>query len=452
MDTTLVNKKRIKVIWSLAWPLMISQILQTLLQIVDMWFISRIEINTVSIIAAVGYGTSILGVIIVFSQLIATGSLSLIARKTGEKDDREVLNITEQSLLLAFFVGMLISLICYYFSEEILYIFGVEGIVKDYAIIYFKIVLIGVPFTFFNLTGRAILQSTGDSKTPMMIFILMNIINILLDPILIFGFSNFKGFGFSGAATATTISNIIAFIFMVFFLGKRLFKGDIKKVLANFKIDVKTMANILKIGFFSAIQAVSRPITGIFMYRIASYSGTNAVAAFTVGGRMFNLVFIFLMGLNMSVSVLVGQNIGKRNKEEAKGIINDGVKLGFLNTILFLIPYFLFAKYLMAFFVDDIDVINIGVNYLRITYIGVIFVVFQVVYGGAFVGAGKTMPPMIASIISNWGFKLPFAYIFSKILNLGANFVWIAISLSVIVESIIIIIWFKKNKIKEIYE
>ena len=443
----LIKEKRISIIWNLAWPLMVSQILQTLLQIVDMWFIGNLGITEA--IAATGFSTSVLGVIIMFSQLIATGGIALISRKTGEDDKEATVKITEHALVLAFLVGLIIAIVCFVFSEKIISLFNAEKAVSEYAVLYLKFVLISVPFTFFNLTGRAILQATGDSKNPMLIFGLMNIINIVLDAVLIYGIFSFEGLGFNGAALATSISNIIAFVFMFNVINKKLLGGNFTKIIKNFKLSIDTMSRILKIGFFSAIQAVSRPFTGLLMFKIANYSGTDAVAAFTVGGRMFNFVFIFLTGLNMAVSVLVGQNLGKKNIKEAEDIVKDGVKLAIINMIVFVIPYFIFAKYLMLFFVkDDMAVVNIGVNYLRITYAGIITVAYTIVYGGAFIGAGNTAPPMIASLVANWIFKLPLAYILSYTIGIGANGVWIAISLSVVIESVILWYWFRKGKWK----
>ncbi|EOD00943.1 MATE family efflux transporter [Caldisalinibacter kiritimatiensis] len=444
MVDKLVKANRIKLIWSLAWPVMMSQLLQTFLQIADMWFISTI--NIIEIIAGIGFSTSILGVIIVFSQLVAAGSIALISRKTGEGDSKGLIHISLHALILAVIVGSTISIMCYAYAKDILFMFGAEGSVLLYGEKYLKLVLISIPFTFFNLTGRAILQAKGDTITPMIIFIIMNFLNIILDPLLIHGVFFFPNLSFKGAALATVISNILAFILMVYFINSKIFNAQIIQRFKNSKIDINIMFRITKIGFFSAIQAVSRPITGLIMFKIASYSGTEAVAAFTVGGRVFNLVFIFLMGLTTSISVLTGQNLGKNAKEEAKRVISDGIKLAALNMIVFAIPYFIFPKYIMLLFTKEIEVVNIGINYLRIVYIGVLFVIFPVVYGGAFIGAGDTAPPMIASMVANWGFKIPFAYYFAKILKLGSNWVWLAISISVIVEAIVITYWFRKGK------
>jgi len=446
IEEALINR-RIKTMWALAWPVMFSQILQTLLEIVDMYFISTIGI--VDAIAATGISTSILGVIIVISQLIATGAIALISRKTGENDQEGTVSISEQALILSLIIGIFVMIICYIYAPSLLFLFGVEEAVEKHALTYLRIVLIGVPFTFFNLTGRSILQAKGDTKTPMLIFVGMNIINICLDPILIYGFLFFPRLGFKGAALATAISNIFAFIFMIIVIKRKVFDNRLSIILNNLKINISIMYRIIKIGFFSAIQAISRPITGLVMYKIANYAGTEAVAAFTIGGRMFNLVFVFLAGLNMAISVLTGQSLGKKDSRAVEETVGDGIKLAAINMVVFAIPYFIFAKYLMLLFTQDLSVVSIGVHYLRITYAGILFVIFPMVYGGVFVGSGDTAPPMIASLVANWGFKLPFAYIFSQIFAMGANGVWLAISLSVICEAAIIAFWFRKGKWKE---
>jgi len=169
-----------------------------------------------------------------------------------------------------------------------------------------------------------------------------------------------------------------------------------------------------------------------------------------IGGDCTNFTSqVLLAGLNMAISVLTGQSLGKKDSRAVEETVGDGIKLAAINMVVFAIPYFIFAKYLMLLFTQDLSVVSIGIHYLRITYAGILFVIFPMVYGGVFVGSGDTAPPMIASLVANWGFKLPFAYIFSQIFAMGANGVWLAISLSVICEAAIIAFWFRKGKWKE---
>jgi Na+-driven multidrug efflux pump len=120
--------------------------------------------------------------------------------------------------------------------------------------------------------------------------------------------------------------------------------------------------------------------------------------------------------------------------------------LAAINMVVFAIPFYFFPDAFMRFFVDDPEVVRIGVNYLRITYTGVLFAVFNVVFGSAFAGAGDTFPPMLASLVGNWVIKIPLAYMLTTVFHMDSNGVWIAIGLSVIVESVVLAIWFGRGK------
>ena len=146
---------------------------------------------------------------------------------------------------------------------------------------------------------------------------------------------------------------------------------------------------------------------------------------------------------------MVGQSLGRGDVDGCDRIIKEGLKLAAFNMILFSIPYLIFPEVIMKFFINDQLVINIGAHYLRIVYIGLIFIVPTIIYGGVFQGAGDTFPPMISSIIANVVLKLPIAYILAKTFKIGTNGVWIAVSLSVVIEAAIIMVYFKTNRWKE---
>lgn len=437
------NKQQIKKIWALAWPVMTGQFLHTLMVIADMWFIAGL--GSVEA-AAAGTSISVIGVIHVLPFLIATGVIALVSRFTGANDQENIKAITINGILLSVIIGLITTVIVYSSIDKILWIFGEANInVLEQSKIYIKVALIGVPFFFYNATARGIIQATGDTKNPVKIFILMNITNILFDYIFIVLLNR----GIGGAAFATVIAEIGGFILMSLLVLKNIYSWKVSGIVDTVQLKLTTSLRILKIGIYSVLQMITRPLTGLVMYRIVLAQGVAAGAAFGIGGRLFNFVFIFLTGLGTAMSVLVGQSLGQKNLEAAEEIVKQGMKLALLNMLIFAIPFFIFPQYLMGAFVDDIEVIKVGVDYLRICYLGVIFVVFPFVFGSAFTGAGDTFPPMLASVLGNWGIKIPIAYILTGIYNFGTNGVWIAISLSVVIEALVIIIWFSKGKWKE---
>ncbi len=434
------DKKVIRLIWTLAWPVMLGQALHTVLVITDMWFVARLGSIEA---AAAGTGTSLLGVIQVLPTLVSAGVVALVARYSGANDMRMIRKISSNGLILSLIIGAVVTAISLTSLDQLLWIFGdADGEVMRMSRAYVAIGLVGMPFFFYNATSRSIVQATGDTRNPVKIFIFANLANILLDYV----FINLMHKGIEGAAIATVISEVLAFILMSVLTFRNIFESSFKTLSSNMSLKAESAARILKIGGYAVMQMITRPFTGLIMYRLVLAQGVASGAAFGVGGRMFNFVFIFLAGLGTAMSVMVGQSIGRKDVEGAKILIKQGLFLATLNMIVFAIPFYFFPDAFMRFFVDDPEVVRIGVNYLRITYTGVLFSIFSTVMGAAFSGVGDTFPPMLASLVGNWVVKIPLAYLLTSVFKMDADGVWIAIGLSVIVESLIVAAWFSKGK------
>lgn len=431
-------------VFKLSWPVMVGMILQSLLSTVDMIFVGRL--GTIQL-SAVGMSNSALSFIFVLSTLVSSGVIALVSRYGGEGNLEKVKEISGEAYLLSLIIGTFASILCCSNTEVLLKIlFNPDEITLKYAYDFSIVVFSGTIFVFLSSTLRTIIQALGDTKTPLYIFGFSNIINMILDPILIYKLN----LGVRGAALATLISTIFGFILINIVVIKRLYNKHFTMFIESLKITKITSSRILKIGSWACIKEAARPFTGMLMVSLVYYIGKETgSAAFSAGQQVFNYTFIFLNGLSMSIAILVGQNIGGDNIEECYDLIKSGMKLALINMIVFAIPYCIFPKEILSIFTNDVNVISIGVNYLRITYMGLLFVIFPMVLGGVFQGAGDTMPPMLSSIIANVVLKLPLAYLLARFLNLGLNGVWIAIALSVIIEALFIIYYYKKDKWKE---
>lgn len=434
------DKKVILLIWTLAWPVMLGQALHTVLVLTDMWFVARLGSTEA---AAAGTGTSLLGVIQVLPTLVSAGVVALVARYAGAEDMGMIRKISSNGLILSLIIGAIVTAISLASLDQLLWIFGdADGAVLRMSRAYVAIGLMGMPFFFYNATSRSIVQATGDTRNPVKIFIIANLVNIVLDYV----FINLLHKGIEGAAVATVISEVVAFALMTGLTFRNIFESSIKTVTSHMSLNFESAVRILKIGGYAVMQMITRPFTGLIMYRLVLAQGVAAGAAFGVGGRMFNFVFIFLAGLGTAMSVMVGQSIGRGDVKGAKILIKQGLILATLNMIVFAIPFYFFPDSFMRFFVDDPEVVRIGVNYLRITYTGVLFSIFSTVLGAAFSGVGDTFPPMLASLLGNWAVKIPLAYLLTGVFHMDANGVWLAISLSVVVESLIVAAWFGRGK------
>lgn len=446
--TELIMKFKItadlKKIFELSWPVMLGMILQSLLGTVDMFFISRLGTNE---LAAASIGISATTVIFVMSSLVSAGTIALVTRSYGEGDMDRVRQYSSESFLLSAIIGGILSIACYIYAMPIIKImFDPDSTILELSYQYISILFLGTIFVFLNSALRTIMQSLGDTRTPLYIFGASNILNMILAPLLVFGLH----LGIRGAAFAAVLSTIFSFVFINCILIKRLYSGSMKLFLSSMKLELSTSVKIFRIGGWACLQQLARPFTGMLMVSLVyQVGGKDGSAAFGAGGQVFNYTFIFLVGLSTAIAIMVGQSLGRGDIESCDNVIKEGMKLAIFNMIVFAVPYFIFPDVFMKFFSEDSHVIKLGVEYLRIVYLGVIFVVFPIIYGGVFQGAGDTFPPMLSSIIANVVLKLPIAYILAKGLHMGTNGVWAAISLSVIIEAIIIVYYYKKGRWKE---
>ncbi len=437
------NREIIKKIILLSLPVVTGQIMFTILSFADRYFISKLGIAESS-------GTSISGTIIwllaTATSLVSGGTIALISRKYGEKDYEQASKFAGNSIFLASIFGLFITIVALFFSSSINNFFDATPEVTKIANSYFRILILGFPFVAIGSVIAVIFQSLQDTKTPMIIFSGMSIINIILDPILIFGIGPIKALGVEGAALATIISEILACIAIIYLL----------KTKARIKINFFTIPNwnhskkILKIGIWTGLNSFSRPLSATFMQKIIAFHGTKTLAAFSFGVQWISLLFILLEGVRVAVATLVGKSIGEKNIEKAKEFVNESLKIGFLITGIISFGGIFFAEKAISFFSSDSEVIAIGSSYLVIVLLGMLFEIPMTVYAAAFNGAGNTMPPTIIAFISNWPGKLGIAYLTTYYLKTGPSGVWAAISASVIIEGILMWTWFYRgNWIKE---
>lgn len=434
-----MKKNHFSTIAKLGIPLVIGSILQIFMNTMDMFFISRLGTDFA---AASAMGTSIAGVIFVFSMLISAGAIALVARKQGEKDEEGIKIYSGTSIFLAGTIGIIVSIVTVILARPIIMIYDPDPqileIIYDYVSILFAFNFV----VFLNTTLRSIVQATGDTRNPLFIFGTANLINIVLDYFLIVGL----GLGIRGAAIATVASQTIACVLMIRLVLIHIYKGNIRDFITTLKVKWQYCHAVLKIGVWACIQSVARPITGLIMMRIIYFAGSEiGTAAFGIGLTIVNYFFIILTGIGGAVTILVGQKLGEGVPEEAKHIVNEGIKLSFVNFAIFFIPFVFLPQLLFVPFKQSPEVVDIGVRYLRIVYTSFVVLGFTFMYRGAFSGAGDTYPPMMAALIANVFCKVVMAYAAVHWWLLGLNGVWWAIALSVWIEFVLITLFYRKR-------
>lgn len=435
-----MNQQTLKNMMKLAFPVMIATILQVLLGSVDLFFISKFGRESSSA-AAMGGGMS--GAIFIFSMLISSGLTPIVSQNYGANRFNWLKQYAKRGMLYAVILGGIIMVLAKLFNEQILlFMYQPTGDVLKLTVKYLDIIYLSTIFVFLNGTMRSVFHALSDTITPLLVMGASNLLNGFLDYIFVLKF----GWGIEGAAVATVISIVLSTICLYVFYRKKI--RNLKDTKEQEPIQSR---QIFKIGFWAMLQQLARPITGMIMYRIVFQIGQSiGTAAFGIGGQVLSYTFIFLSGLSVAISVMTGQAYGEQKYDEISGIMKSGFVLATLNILIFMIPYFLFSENLMKWFIDDMLVVKEGVHYLTIVYLGIIGIPISTVLGGAYLGMGKTAYPFWASFTANVLFKVPLAYIIGVHYQMGTTGVWVAISLSIWLESLIMGIHYLVKR-KEIF-
>jgi len=436
-----------KPIWQIAWPVMTGQLLYTLLTVVDMFWVGRLGAPTV---AAVALGGSVLSVLYSVGQVVAVGVLATASRAAGADSRTGVKESLRHGLLLAVLGSVPLAVVGVLLSGRILGWFGAAPDVVVAGSGYLAILLAVLPGFFAGMVLWSGFQALGDTRTPMFITLATNALNFVLDPLLIFGWLGLPRMGATGAALATVLSQSGGLVAMAVMLRRRgllALRGPVRG---------EAVKTILDIGVPAGLQAITRPLTGMMMFGIVTGFGTAATAAFGIGLRVLQLMYIYLGGLASSGQTLVGQSLGQKKPELALKVSHRVLWIAFFLQLAVMPVLFLLASPLIRVFNSDPDVVRYGTEYLRVLAPLLIVLGLTTGWESAQRGAGDTKPPMVAAIVSNWLIKIPAALLFARVLRLGVIGVWLGIGASIVIEAAILAVgyyrrrWLRKEVLWEV--
>ncbi len=443
----LVSLDRSKIyqdLWRLSWPVMAFMIFQTTLELVDLFWVGKLGTAAV---AALSLSNSVFWMLFTFCEIITISTLALVARYRGAGDDEGVKTVTRHSFWMAVMLSAVVMLLVFGLGDLFISFFQVEQEVHEMALLYLQVIGISFIFAYCGMALGSVLQGVGDTRTPMAILVGTNIINIILDPILIFGWLGFPAMGILGAAVATLFSRVIGFAVMLYIVHSGKISPSKLKVEGIFtaKLQPAYLKRIIQIGTPACLQATTRPLTGLLMMWIVALFGTEAIAAFGIGMRMLGFSFIIVSGLMVGTSTMVGQSLGARLKSLTAEITQKAMVIGLVIQGAMAALYFFAAPLIIRFFTDDPGVIEMGTAYLRIISPGLLLLGPFSVIEAVFKGSGHTVPPMAGALIANWIIKIPLAYLLALPLGLNTNGVYWAITASIVAELILLVIWYRRR-------
>ena len=406
----------------LSIPMIIEMLGESLFSIVDAYYVSQVSNEAFATVILTEAVASIIYSLAIGISIAAT---ALVARRIGEKNPKLAAEAAAQAILIALVVSFLITLVGIFFSAEILALMGATPAVIEEGLLYTQIIL-GfnlVIMLLFILNG--IFRGAGDASVAMRSLWVANIINLTLDPILIFGWGPFPEMGVVGAAVATTIGRGLAVCFQIYIL----FKGSsiIKLVKAYFRPKAALLKKLTNIALTGAGQHIISSASWIFLMYIVAKYGTDVVNGYGLAIKYIVLAILPAWGIANAGATLMGQNLGAKEPDRA----SKSVWLAALyNGILLLtvaIFYYNYAEPLIRLFNNDPNVVAVGVESLQIFSLGYAAYGVAMVINQAFSGAGDTRTPTVVNIFTFWIVQIPLAYYLSTILDWGPTGVYWAV-------------------------
>jgi len=430
-----------KDIWKLAWPVMLASGLNMCFNLVDTFWVSRLGAVKVAVPSLAG---SLLWVFMSLTEVISIGTVAMIARFEGAGRRNLIPDVFVHSFWLALAMAVLVGVGVALFATPLVELFTDDAQLIPIAVDYLYVTLLGLIPIFAASSAGAVLYGIGDTKTPMLVLMIANGLNLLLDPILIFGWLGIPAMGVLGAAWATLLANGLTMLVLLMVLLKSQKLGT-SGLRAPFNISI--LANILKIGMPASLQSAARSSTGTVMFWLVMSSyGTAAAAAFGAGQRIIGLIFVFIGGLSVAATTLIGQVLGSGDKGLARLAARRLIILGIgVQAVIGLLYVALAYPVSFLFLGDDPAALGAGVSYVRICGLGLALGASSSVLGGIFKGAGDTIPTFWAGVISNWLVKLPMAAVGTLVFKWPVDNIWWAISASIVVEWLILYVWQRKG-------
>lgn len=409
-----------KLIFQFAIPMLIGNVFQQMYNIVDSIVVGQYVGKTA--LAAVGASFPLIFMLVSFVIGISMGATIMIAQYFGAKDMHNVKRTMDTMYVFLFFAAIAITILGLLLSRPIFRLINLPEDVLPQAVTYFNIYLTGLIF-FFGFNGiSAVLRGLGDSKTPLYFLVIATIVNAVL-AVLFVGI--FK-WGVAGSAWATVIAQAGAFITGIVYLNRTHEVVKIKSLRLEF--DRKLFHTSLKIGLPQGLQQTFVSIGMLAVVRFVNNFGTDAIAAYSVAGRIDSLAGMPAMNFGAALSTFVGQNLGANKPERVRqglqSTLNMSAALALFTTIVVVI----FRRPLMELFTNDATVIELGSDYLVIVASSYILFSTMFVVGGVMRGAGDTIVPMFITLFSLWLIRIPCTWLLSH--YMGLTGIWWAVPIS----------------------
>ena len=428
----------------LAIPMILEMSMEALFAIVDTFFVAQLGAAPV---AVVGLTESVLALVYAVGIGLSIGATATVARRVGEKDMDGAAHTATHAVYLGIIVSVVMGVAGLAFAPDIFHLLGAEQDVVDVGLPFMRIMYgtNGVIVFLFLLNG--IFRGAGDAAIALRVLMIANGLNIILDPMFIFGVGFFPELGVTGAAVATVIGRSVGVAFAAWALFFRT-NGRLHVRAEHWKFDPKLLGSLVSISGTAVLQFLVATLSWSGLIRIIAAFGTIALAGYQIGLRVIIFVILPAVGLANAAATLVGQNLGAGKPERAERSVwlASGLNAGLLAVAgLFFV---LFPDLVVSIFTSDQSVAAYSRDCLRIVGYGYAFYGLGMVMESSFNGAGDTWTPTYLNFFIFWLFEIPLAYVLANVYGLGPQGVFWAITLAFSMLAVVAALLFKRGKWK----
>jgi len=416
-ETQLAEAPIKKLLWKLSAPAMVGMLVMALYNLVDTIFVGR----------AVGI-LGIAGIAIVFpinmlvmaiEQTIGIGGASFISRKLGERKKEETEFALGNIVSLVVISSIVMTVLGFIFVKPLLIAFGATDTILPLAVEYARIIILGILFFSFGMVGSTLVRAEGNAKVAMIIMLIGAVLNIILDPIFIFGF----GMGMAGAAWATVLSQMATCLYVLYYFGTG--KSLLKFYFKNLKLKFYIVKEIVVIGISSFVRMGSSSIMAMVLNNsLAVYGGDIAIGVFGIVNRLLAFVFLPLIGIVQGMQPIVGFNFGAGAIGRVKETVRLSIKLTTYSAIGAFLVLEIFPKQLLQVFTSDPEALKMGVLAMRVIALAFATIGFQIVSGGFYQALGRAKESLFLSSLRQVILLIPLVIILPHFWGLLG--IWIA--------------------------